>query len=171
MSGFALQYLNGAVASLWAGAWGYFDELRRRAALEMAGMFSPGDGDVVIIGGGHGCSEGTPAEIIVPIVFFASIVAIVMGVISVRHQTARRRLDLARVMVERGMEPSADLLGQRVDRNVDLRRGVVLCFLGVGIVLAGALNRAPEGMMGLIPGFIGLGYLVSYYLMAKGRGQ
>lgn len=171
MSGYALQYLNGAVVSLWASAWGYYDEVRRRAVLELSGMFSPGDGDVVIIGGGHGCGGESPVELIVPIVFFASVVAIVMGVVGVRHQTARRRLDLARVMVERGMEPPVDLLGQRVDRYVDLRRGVVLCFLGVGIVFAGAFSRAPEGMLGLIPGFIGLGYLVSYYLMTKGRGQ
>ena len=106
MSGFAFHYLHGVVASLCAGAVGWFDVLQRRVGVELIGMFSPGDGDVLIIGAEPECGSLGAAELLVPIVFFASIVAIVMSVVAARHHTARRRLDLARVMVERGLADS-----------------------------------------------------------------
>jgi hypothetical protein len=83
-----------------------------------------------------------------------------------RHMLARRRLDLARQMVERGLEPPRDLLD--APHRDDLRRGIVLLFLAAGIAVASAFSH--EGRVspfGLVPGFVGLGYLLSHFLAAR----
>lgn len=93
--------------------------------------------------------------------FLAVVALIVISAIRFRHATTRRRLDLARRMVEKGLEPPAELVGAQ--SGSDLRRGLVLVSTGIGLVLAsmigGDRSLSPAG---LIPGFIGLGYLVSH---------
>jgi hypothetical protein len=95
------------------------------------------------------------------LVFLGIVGAVIVAVLRLRHATQRRRLDLARRMVERGLEPPAELLGMPV-RN-DLRRGLVLLATGAGL-LAASLMGGEQGVSpaGLIPGFIGLGYLASH---------
>jgi hypothetical protein len=85
--------------------------------------------------------------------------AIVMA-LRMRHANARRRIDLARRMVEKGMEPPEHLLGR--DHAGDLRRGFILISTGIGIVLASWFGRGEPSAAGLVPGFIGIGYLVSH---------
>lgn len=104
------------------------------------------------------------------VAFLAVVALIVISAIRFRHATARRRLDLARRMVEKGMEPHADLLGAR--QGNDLRRGLVLVFTGIGLVLASSFGGG-EGLspVGLIPGFIGIGYLVSHRFAHRDGGQ
>ena len=101
--------------------------------------------------------------------FLAVIALIVISAIRFRHATARRRLELARRMVEQGLEPPADLLG--TTQGSDLRRGLVLVFTGVGFLIA-SLVAGGDGLRpaGLIPGFIGLGYLVSHRFAIR-QGQ
>ena len=82
-----------------------------------------------------------------------------------RHTTQKRRLELARQMVERGMEPPDHLLGR--DGSADMRRGLVLVFSGLGIVLASFLGRGEASAAGLVPGFIGLGYLASHFFARR----
>lgn len=93
--------------------------------------------------------------------FLAVVALIVISAIRFRHATMRRRLELARRMVEKGIEPPPELVGHSY--GSDLRRGLVLVSTGVGLLLASMLgggeNLSPAG---LIPGFIGIGYLVSH---------
>ncbi len=90
-----------------------------------------------------------------------ALVAIAMG--RMRLATEQRRLDVARRLVEQGFEPPDGLFTAPARR--DLRKGIVLIFAGLGLVVAGMM-LGDRGMAagGLIPAFIGIGYLVSHRL-------
>jgi hypothetical protein len=91
----------------------------------------------------------------------AAVVVIAVG--RMRLATEQRRLELARKLIEKGFEPPDGLFSAPVRR--DLRKGVVLVFAGLGLVVAGMM-LGDRGMAagGLVPAFIGIGYLVSYRL-------
>lgn len=91
----------------------------------------------------------------------AAVVAIAIG--RMRLATEQRRLELASKLIEKGFEPPDGLFTAPARR--DLRKGVVLVFAGLGLVVAGMM-LGDRGMAagGLIPAFIGIGYLVSYRL-------
>ena len=91
----------------------------------------------------------------------AVIALIIIAVLRFRHAAARGRIDLARRMVEKGMEPPAELVGG--GGFADLRRGLVLSSAGLGFLLYGTINSPshPSGA-GLIPLFVGIGYLLSH---------
>ncbi len=102
--------------------------------------------------------------------FLAVVALIVISAIRFRHATTRRRLELARRMVEKGIEPPPELVG--VHNGSDLRRGLVLVFTGVGLLLASLLKGGGDlSPAGLIPGFIGVGYLVSHRFAVRGGGR
>ena len=91
----------------------------------------------------------------------AAVVVIAIG--RMRLATEQRRLELARKLIEKGFEPPDGLFTAPARR--DLRKGVVLVFAGLGLVVAGMM-LGDRGMAagGLIPAFIGIGYLVSHRL-------
>ncbi|GEM_PF-6004882 len=88
-----------------------------------------------------------------------ALVLIALG--RMRHIAELRKLEIARKLVEQGFVVPADLIASTA--RIDLRRGLVLVFTGVGLLAAAAVSGDPAlGPMGLIPAFIGVGYLVSY---------
>ena len=78
-----------------------------------------------------------------------------------------------RMMVEKGQEVPPALLAPpppAVRQRSDMRRGVVLLMIGIGlIVFLGAVNDWEGGVwsLGLIPALIGLGYLLVWKLEGK----
>ncbi len=94
----------------------------------------------------------------------AAVVVIAVG--RMRLATEQRRLEVARRLIEKGFEPPDGLFTAPARR--DLRKGVVLVFAGLGLVVAGMM-LGDRGMAagGLIPAFIGIGYLVSYRLATE----
>ena len=104
------------------------------------------------------------------VAFLGILAAVFISVLRLRHSAARERLDVARHMVEQGLEPPSELLG--VDPRADLRRGLVLCGAGIGLLVASIVG-GKEGLSpaGLIPGFIGVGYLVSHWLARRSVGD
>lgn len=91
----------------------------------------------------------------------AIVAAVVITAIRSRRATIRQRLDVARSLAERGMEPPADLLN--AGAGSDLHRGIVLIATGFGLLAASHAANVPGlSPAGLIPFFIGVGYLVSY---------
>ena len=99
--------------------------------------------------------------------FLAVVALIVISAIRFRHATTRRRLELARTMVEKGIEPPPELVGAH--HGSDLRRGLVLVFTGIGLLLASLLAGGNDlSPAGLIPGFIGIGYLISHRFAVRG---
>ena len=68
------------------------------------------------------------------------------------------------------MEPHDELVGATPEQ--DLRRGLVLVFAGGGLLAASFMGgRGEMSPAGLIPGFIGFGYLVSYWLGVARRDR
>jgi hypothetical protein len=102
--------------------------------------------------------------------FLAVVALVVISAIRFRHATTGRRLELARRMVEKGIEPPPELIGAH--NGSDLRRGLVLVFTGTGLLLASWLGGGGHlSPAGLIPGFIGLGYLVSHRFAIRSGGR
>jgi hypothetical protein len=90
------------------------------------------------------------------------VVALVLvAALRFRYAASAQRIDLARRMVERGMMPPEDIFSSS-SRN-DLRRGLVLLGAGAGLLAYGfASNPDTPSVAGLIPSFIGIGYLLSH---------
>lgn len=112
-------------------------------------------------------------SLVLDIAFLSLLVVGVIAVVRIRQRSEQNRLDLAREYIERGMEPPATLFPSAAGN--DLRRGIVLLFSGVGLLIASLVASGWSagvqglGSAGLIPGFIGLGYLVSYACAMRGK--
>lgn len=145
---------------LGLGSGLHIDELVEGAALATRGCMTrigslwwgglPSDG----VGAGVCASS-----VVVDIAFLALLVIAVIAVVRIRQRGEDNRLELARRFIEQGMEPPAELFPSSAQG--DLRRGIVLVFSGLGL-LGASLGMPGLGPTGLIPGFVGLGYLVSY---------
>lgn len=103
----------------------------------------------------------TPVMIVALIMYFS------MSKTRAMHRTVR-------MMVEKGQEVPAALLNpppaQR--QRSDMRRGVVLVMVGLGVmVFLGAVNDWEEGAwaIGIIPFLIGVGYLAVWKLEQKNK--
>jgi hypothetical protein len=103
----------------------------------------------------------------IAVLALAALVVIALG--RMRLHTEQKRLDLARHLVEQGIEPPPGLL--MGPARSDLRKGIVLLFAGAGIFAAGLL-LGDRGLAAgaLVPEFIGVGYLVSFWLAARPPG-
>ena len=98
----------------------------------------------------------------------ALIFATVVIVVRMRLAGESQRLELARHYLEQGREPPLELFPSAAQS--DLRRGVILIAAGVGLLVTGAISGG-LGVVGLVPGFVGLGYLVSYGLARRAAGE
>jgi hypothetical protein len=99
--------------------------------------------------------------------FLALSALVVIALGRMRLVTEQKRLDLARRLVEQGLEPPAGLL--TAPAKNDMRRGVVLVAAGLGLLVAGVvLGDRGLAAGGLVPAFIGVGYLVSFRLAMRG---
>jgi hypothetical protein len=145
---------------LGLGSGLHIDELLEGAALATRGCATRigslwwGGPPSAEIGGGA-CASA----VVVDIAFLALLVIAVIAVVRIRQRGEDNRLELARRFIEQGMEPPTELFPSSAQG--DLRRGIVLVFSGLGL-LAASLSMPGLGPTGLIPGFVGLGYLVSY---------
>lgn len=162
-------------ATVLAGAlamWGTAPAAARAAAGDWAGGLQCGHALAVQLlwRGPHGSAGGPhcAGAGAFGLAFLGLATLAIIALARLRHATDRRRLELARHLVEQGMQPPAELLVGQSSR--DLRKGIVLVFASVGLVVAAAV-KGDEGLapVGLIPGFIGLGYLVSYGLATRKR--
>ena len=117
------------------------------------------------------CNSG--GSLVLDIAFLALLVIGVIAVVRIRQRTEQNRLELARKYIEKGMNPPAALFPSAAGN--DLRRGIVLVFTGLGLLCASLVasgwSHGVQGLgpAGLIPGFIGLGYLVSYACAVRGK--
>jgi len=94
----------------------------------------------------------------------ALLCGVVIAAVRMRTRADGQRMDLARRYLEQGREPPLALFSSAAEG--DLRRGVILAAAGLGVLVAGALTGR-GGEIGLVPGFVGLGYLVSFGLSRR----
>jgi len=138
--------------------------------------FSIGDNDDVVgVRGPHSGGDDVPEAVIplVAIIFMTVfgapvlIVAVIMYFGFSRNRMMHRTI---RMMVEKGQPVPAALLSPPVPaqrQRSDMRRGVVLLMIGVGLMLFfGAVNDWEGGSwaIGIIPFLIGAAYLVVWKL-------
>jgi hypothetical protein len=89
---------------------------------------------------------------------------------------SRQRHRTIRMMVEKGQQVPAELLmapTRAVRQRSDMRRGVILAMIGIGVMLFFAAVNDWEGgawTLGLIPFLIGAGYLLVWKLEGGTKG-
>jgi hypothetical protein len=104
----------------------------------------------------------------------AGSVAIVLAVLYNRRSMAAMRHKTAIELAQRGVPVPPELLvdlgpGRRYN---DLRSGLVLAGLGVGVIaFALSLPQHPAWGIGLVPLFAGLGYFTTWLVTGAGRAQ
>ena len=154
------------------------DKIHRRidSRLKQKGLhFSIGDGDDIIGDTHHRGSDDVPEAVIplVAIIFMTVfgapvlIVAVIMYFGFSRNRMMHRTI---RQMVEKGQPVPAALLAPpppAQKQRSDMRRGVVLVMVGLGLMLFFAAVNDWEGgswAIGIIPFLIGVGYLLVWKL-------
>lgn len=140
--------------------------------------FTIGDNDLDAETKGGDLHDDIPAMVlpIVGIVFltlFGAPVLIVAVIMYFGFSKNRMMHRTVRMMVEKGQEVPAALLAPpppAVRQRSDMRRGVVLVMVGLGLMLfLGAVNDWEGGgwALGIIPFLIGVGYLLVWKLEGK----
>lgn len=127
----------------------------------------------------HHGDDGDVPEMVVPIVavvfctIFGAPVLIVAVILYFGFSKSRMNHRTIRMMVEKGQPVPAELLAPPAPaqrQRSDMRRGVVLVMIGVGLMLFFAAVNDWEGgawAIGVIPFLIGLGYLLVWKLEGK----
>jgi hypothetical protein len=114
--------------------------------------------------------EVIPIVAIVFLTIFAAPVFIVAVILYFGFSKSRMQHRTIRMMVEKGQPVPAELLvppAPAVRQRSDMRRGVVLSMIGIGLMVwLGAVNDWEGGAwsLGLIPFLIGAGYLIVWKL-------
>ena len=102
-------------------------------------------------------------EIVVPVAFFLTILVAVIAPLILRYRKHAQTQETLRLMIEKGAEIPPELLTPPVSQYGDLRRGLILAGTGLSLSIAIGLMRGFGGggwALGLIPLFIGAGYLI-----------
>jgi hypothetical protein len=107
---------------------------------------------------------------------FGSPVLIVAVILYFGFSRNRMMHKTVRMMVEKGQPVPAALLNPppAVRKRSDMRRGVVLVMVGLGLMLfLAAVNEGEGGTwaVGIIPFLIGAGYLIVWKMEGKGEAD
>ncbi|MCD8186584.1 MAG: DUF6249 domain-containing protein [Rikenellaceae bacterium] len=116
------------------------------------------------------------ARMLIPITVFVVVFTFVIVLIWIKSREARQRDKLRAEIylkaLEKGVEPPKEVIPDPPKKNYSLRTGVILTFVGIGICLFMYLS-APAGREirmvagGLVPLFLGLGFLAVYFIHRK----
>ncbi len=106
-------------------------------------------------------------EMFIPIALFGALVLIVWIIYAFRYKSQRDVQATYRAAIERGQELTPELLerlGEAQPRNRDLRRGVVLVGLGLGLAAFGLVLGEEDAVrplvaVGAFPFLVGVAYL------------
>lgn len=121
----------------------------------------------------HHYEEPWMPAVLVPLSLFTCIVLVVAFSLYFRSRKTREIHGTLRAMVEKGAEIPPDLLTPPTKPDGDLRKGIIYLASGLGWILFALfffphVKGGPEvdGLwsIGAIPGMIGLGYLLIWYL-------
>jgi len=117
--------------------------------------------------------SGDSEDIIIPLSFFLTGIAIVFVIFFFRARYNRERLETIRLMVEKGVEIRPELLtgnGEQKKEKGPLASAMSSLFLGIGVILFFLVFQVgPPGLwgVGFIPLFIGLGKLVAWRVESR----
>jgi hypothetical protein len=102
-------------------------------------------------------------EIVVPVAFFLTILLVVISTLALRYRRHAQTQETLRLMIEKGTEIPPELLTPPMSQYSDLRRGLILLGAGLSLSILIALIQgfgSGSWAVGLIPAFIGAGYLI-----------
>jgi hypothetical protein len=128
---------------------------REEAKVQLASVKRGGKADLV--------------PILVPLGFFACVLALVALPLYYRHRKDREQQATLRLMIEKGVSIPVEFLAPPARKHGDLRRGVVLVAAGLGVAAFFKAVHTPPGTwtLGLVPFLIGVGHLVVWRLVAR----
>ena len=106
-------------------------------------------------------------EHLIPVTFFLATVLIVWIVVAFRYRSRRDVQATYRAAIERGQELTPELLdrlGESQPKNRDLRRGIILIGVGLGLAVFGVTIGEPDAVRpllasGAFPFLLGVAYL------------
>lgn len=133
------------------------------ATLKMDGLDKLGD--AASSHAGMTALMGEFIGLVAVILIFGTPVIIVLAVL--RHRANRQRLinEMVLKLADKGQPIPPELFIEPVRPKSDLRRGVILVGVGLGLIGFFYFNDDHDGVgIGFIPLMIGLGYLVSWKL-------
>lgn len=116
-----------------------------------------------------GGSDKDPPKvaILVPLFFFIFVLGIVGASLYFSFRKERQRQETLRLMVEKGTVIPPEMLVTPRQAKSDLRRGVLLIAVGLGIIGLFGFTDPSNWAIGLLPTLIGLGYLLVWKLERK----
>lgn len=106
-------------------------------------------------------------------VFFTPFL-IVVTVSTLQYRKQRQLQETLRLMIEKGAEIPPELLAPPESPHKDLRRGLILVGVGLGLVLLIGLTAGFDvgaWAVGLIPAFIGAAYLIVWHLSRRSESH
>jgi hypothetical protein len=112
----------------------------------------------------HRFKEEPPAVAMVAVVgFFLASTLSVLGVLFAVYRIYRQRSETLRAMVEKGVPIPPELIAPKPRPGADIRRGLVLSGLGLGLgaFLFAVADTHGLWTVGLVPLLMGVGYLVA----------
>ena len=119
-----------------------------------------------------GDSPAKIEAIIIPTVFFLTIIGIVVIIQLARFRREKQLHETLRQMIEKGVDIPPALLVPPRPKDADRRRGIILLSVGCGLMIFfAAVDKGSDGAWGIgaVPALIGAGYLVAWLLGRKDR--
>ena len=114
----------------------------------------------------------TSLALLIPLAGIIFGIAMIIAIfwLIVQHRDKRNQLvyDTAVKLAERGLPVPPELFVAHSKPNADLRRGIVLLLLGIALCISLYEVGAPW-TFGFIPAFMGIGYLIIWFI--EGRQQ
>lgn len=111
----------------------------------------------------HAPPEPPAVAMIAVVGFFLASTLMVLGVLFAVYRIYRQRSETLRVMVEKGVPIPPELIAPKPRPGADIRRGLVLSGLGLGlgVFLFAVADTHGLWTLGLVPLLMGVGYLVA----------
>jgi hypothetical protein len=120
--------------------------------------------------GNVGSVDGDLVAILVPLGFFLTILLGLTATLVLRYRKHSQLQQTLRLMIEKGADIPPELIAPPVPPYRDLRRGVILAGVGLSLAIFIGLVKGFAGgewAVGLIPAFIGAGYLIVWRLSQR----
>lgn len=109
------------------------------------------------------------AALVVPLAFFTMVMGVIWLTTAARSRREMLRHETIRLAMERGLEIPTELLLPPNAPKSDLRRGLVLTSGGFGLsVMLWKVSDGGGYAIGFLPMFMGLGYLLFFFLERRG---
>jgi len=109
-------------------------------------------------------------NVVVPIVFFLMVFGLFAVPAWLHFRQKRIMHETIRLLAEKGQPIPPEMFMEKPARKSDLRRGIVLCALGIGLIILFLNVSRNVWAIGAIPLFLGVGYLVAWRI-ERGKSE